>query len=143
MIIKQATNMVACFIFRSIRTTLHHSQFLRYQRTALSPRPRHHSHRRWYAILLCRFRWAVGGSVVAIHRPGLNIAPVLPRGEGRRCDPRRVSHQDAESSSFLFTSINSYSLLPQPISAAASIVWTPFRLSIRFKKWAFPGSVQA
>ena len=41
------------------------------------------------------------------------------------------------------TSINSYSLVPYPSAAAASIVWIPLRLSIRSRKCALPGSSQA
>ena len=39
-----------------------------------------------------------------------------------------------------FTSV--YSRLPKPSAAAASMVWTPFRLSTRSRKCALPGSSQ-
>ena len=42
-----------------------------------------------------------------------------------------------------YTSTNSYSLVPYPSSAAASMVCTPLRLSIRSNKCGLPGSVDA
>ena len=38
------------------------------------------------------------------------------------------------------SSTSSYSRLPKPRSAAASTVWTPWRLSTRSRKWRGPGS---
>ena len=41
---------------------------------------------------------------------------------------------------YYFTSTSSYSLEPKPRAAAASMVWTPLRLSTRSRKCFCPGS---
>jgi len=62
---------------------------------------------------------------------------------------KREHHEPVPGHYYLFfsisyyTSISSYSLEPYPSSAAASMVCTPLRLSMRSSRWGLPGSEQA